>query len=213
MGWVVVSFYTSGTGYETEIRRLVDSATKLGIPIRTYPTENRGSWRINLNFKSAVILRAMDEFPEHDIVWIDADGVIRRRPTLFDELSDGSAERGSYDIAFHRFKQSRLEPGTELLSGTLWIANRDVCHRIIRSWHEYAVNHPEIRHQKALDCVLRADPGRVRVFPLPIEYCAIFDHPAVRGRIQPVIEHFQASRRYRRAMGGGRGPIPIRRTK
>ncbi len=206
--WVAVTFFTAGTGYETEVKRFISSAIANGIKWMVYPKPNTGSWRGNLDFKSSVILEAMHDHPGRDVVWVDADGVFRSYPTIFDELSKCRA----YDIAFHRFKQSRLEPGTELLSGTLWIANTERGRRIVTDWHEYARTHHEIRHQKALDCVLRADPGRARVFALPIEYCAIFDHPAVRGRITPVIEHFQASRRFRRAVGG-RGPVPIVRFK
>lgn len=195
--WVAVSFFTAGTGYADEIRkRFLKSAHEHNIPWMIYERPNRGSWRSNLNYKSEVILTAMGDHPGKDIVWVDADGAFLSYPTLFDELSKGRA----YDIAFHRFKQSRLDPGNELLSGTLWIANTEAGRAIVAAWDKYARTHPEKRHQMALDCVLRGERPDARVFALPIEYCAIFDHPAVRGRIKPVIEHYQASRRLRKAV-------------
>ena len=204
--WVAVTFFTVGTGYETEVQRFVKSAIEHRVRWMAYPKPQMGSWRANLNWKSSVILEAMADHPGRDIVWVDADGMFRSYPTLFDELSVCRA----YDIAFHRFKQSRLDPGKELLSGTLWVANTERGRDIVARWDRYARAHPEIRHQKALDCVLRAERPDARVFALPIEYCAIFDHPAVRGRIVPVIEHFQASRRLRRQVGPPAGrPITM----
>lgn len=196
-GWTAVSFFTVGTGYSKEITRFIRTAMEAGIKWTVYERPNLGSWRANLNFKSEVIRQAMDDHPGRDIVWVDADGAFLSYPTLFDELSKCRA----YDIAFHRFKESRIEPGRELLSGTLWVANTERGRRIVDAWHTYAKAHPEIRHQKALDCVLRAEPGLARVFALPIEYCAIYDHPAAK-KTHPVIVHYQASRRLRSAVRG-----------
>lgn len=194
MGWVAVTFYTKGTGYEQEVKKLRASAESLGVPLDEYAYPSRGSWRKNLNYKSYCILEAMKDRPGTDIVFIDADAVIRQWPILFDGLSVAQ----TYDIAFHRFKQSRLDPGKELLSGTLWIANTAVGREIVTEWHREATRTPAIRHQRALDRVLQAKCRGARQFVLPIEYTAIFDHPAVRGKVEPVIEHFQASRRLRR---------------
>lgn len=195
-GWQAVSFITLGTPYEREVQRLRQSAASLGIPLVVYGYKPKGSWRANLNYKSACILRAMDEYPGKDIVFVDADAKFHEWPVLFDGLSASH----DYDIAFHRFVQSRLDPGRELLSGTLWIANTERGRRLVTEWHEKALALPAIRHQRALDEVVRVKEAGWRCFILPLEYTAIFDHPAVRGRIEPVIEHFQASRRFRRTV-------------
>jgi hypothetical protein len=194
MGWTAVSFYTADTGYEREVERLLASAEAFGVPLVAYAVPNRGSWRLNLNDKSAVILHALDEWPDRDIVFLDADAVIRSYPRLFDELSESRA----HDLAACFFEESRLERG-ELLSGTLWVANTAAGRGIVERWDRYARKHPEIRHQKALAVVLGAgrpgEPGE-RIYRLPRAYTRIFDHPGMRG-VEPVIEHFQASRRLR----------------
>jgi len=190
MTWQAVTFYTLGTGYEREVQRLRKSAESLGIPLKSYAYASRGSWRQNLNYKSECILRAMDEHPAQDIVFVDADAVIRAYPTKFDELS----ERGVYDIAAHFF-QWRPTSVVELLSGTLWIANTDKGRAVVEAWHKAGIRHPEMRHQRCLQSVVAALDARV--YRLPIEYTCIFDAPSRKGRAA-VIEHFQASRKYRR---------------
>ena len=195
--WQAVTFVTTGTGYEREVERLALSAARLSIPLRIYHHPNLRNWRLNLNWKSLTILEAMTDYPDKDIVWVDADAKFHSWPALFDELSLARA----HDIAFHRWVHSRLDPGRELLSGTLWVANTERGAKLVSAWHEKALKSRAIRHQRALDEVLKGERAGWRCFALPVQYTAIFDHRAVRGRIQPVIEHFQASRRLRRAVG------------
>ena len=199
--WVAVTFVTIGTPYEKEVERLVRSAADLFIPLVVYRVENKGNWRVNLCSKSEVILRAMDDHPGTDIVFVDADAAFREWPLLFDELS----QDGTVDLAACFFEKSRLERW-ELLSGTLWIANTDRGRELVKAWDEYGRKDLLVRHQKALRIVLVRAEGKYRVFKLPDSYTRIFDHPGMRG-VKPVIEHFQASRRFRRALvkkGGSR---------
>lgn len=191
MNWQAVTFYTSGTGYEREVQRLVASAEACAVPLIAYAYPNRGAWRANLNYKSECVLRAMGEYPGKDIVFIDADAVINAYPTLFDELSERRV--GDYDLAAHYLR------GVEFLSGTLWIANDERVRQLVKEWHRQGNAHAELRHQVCLQRVVAAyeQNHRVSVYRLPIEYTCIFDHPLRRGKIA-VIEHFQASRRYRR---------------
>lgn len=207
MGWIAVSFYTAGTGYENEVKKLKASAEALGIPLAIYPTAPAGSWRRNLDEKSATILRAMIQHPGDDIAFVDADAIFRAYPTLFDMLSECRA----YDLAVHYLL--RPNKGAELLSGTVWVANTDQGRMIIQAWDKFAREHPHIRHQQCLDLVLR-QLHWPRIYRLPAEYTRIFDNPWQR-EVKPIIEHFQASRRLRNKVGGirppGPGPFAIRR--
>lgn len=199
MNWIAVSYYTIGTGYEAEIQKLRKSLEGLNIDHKIYATAPAESWRANLNFKSAFILKALEEFQGRDIVFIDADGIVRSWPALFDELS----AKHEYDIAAHFFQYSFEKD--ELLSGTLWIQNNAIGRAIVDRWHELGLRWPSIRHQKCLKVALQKLQGEAifaKVFRLPIEYTCIFDHPARRGKTA-VIEHFQASRKYRREVGYG----------
>ena len=202
MNWTAVTFYTTGTGYEQEVEKLKASANVLDVPLCVFPRRSLGSWRANLNYKSECILRAMDEFPGQDIVFVDADAVIRSWPGMFDDLS---RVRG-HDLAVHYFQWRATSP-LELLTGTLWVANTERGRDIVAEWDRMARAHPEIRHQRCLQAVVDNMAG-VRVAVLPLEYTCIYDAPARRGKIA-VIEHFQASRKYRRQVGAPQYVRPI----
>ena len=192
MTWQAVTFITEGTGYVREVERLKASAVVCAVPLKVYSYPNAGAWRANLNYKSQTILTAFDEFPGQDIVFIDADAIIRSYPTLFDMLSS----EGRYDIAVHFLRD------VELLSGTIWLRNNDEARAIVRRWHDMGRQLPSQRHQRCLQLALQAmvaGGDRPLVYRLPIEYTCIFDHPLRRGKAA-VIEHFQASRKYRRVI-------------
>ena len=196
--WIVVSFVTENTSYESEVKNLESSLRVLNIPYHIFKYPALGSWRKNLDHKSDCILRAFEMFPEKDIVFLDSDAVVRRRPVLFDELS----KRDGYDIAarFRKYKQSLISGS--LLSGTLWIRNNPTGHKIVKLWHRIGKDHQEIRHQHCLNIAIN-EIGVTSVFKLPEQYTYIFDE---HGRYKPpdiVIEHFQASRRFRKEVGYG----------
>lgn len=203
MGWTAVTFYTEHTGYEAEVQKLAQSCRQQDVPLAIYPVKNTGSWRRNLDAKSASILQAMTGHPGKDIVFLDADAIIRHRPALFDYLSTAQ----EWDLAAHYYQASRLIPGGELLSGTLWIANTDAGRRIVTAWDKLARGRPDLRHQRCLQIVLEQDQA-ARVYNLPASYTRIFDAPGMRG-VQPVIEHFQASRRLRNRLAPAPGPGPF----
>lgn len=208
-GWQVVSFYTTGTGYEQEILKLEASLIKFNLPYKFFAYKPTGTWRGNLNYKSETILKAFDLFPDKDIVFLDADAIVRKHPILFDELSG----KHKYDLAAHYFRyKPQSGDQDELLSGTLWIQNGSMGKKLIQRWHEIGLNHPEIRHQKCLKLAiqqLQAEGEDIKVYRSPFEYTCIFDYPARQGK-EVVIEHFQASRKLRHQVGFGVSLIPGR---
>jgi hypothetical protein len=207
-GWIVISFFTSGTGYAQEIKKLEASLVKFSLPYKFYAYSPLGSWRKNLNYKSECILRAFNEFPDKDIVFIDADGIVKKHPALFDELS----QKHEHDMACHFFRYSFSNE--ELLSGTLWFQNSLGGRALVKKWDEIGRTKPGVRHQMCLKLAIGEFPavfGRTaRVYHLPIEYTCIFDVPARRGK-EAVIEHYQASRRLRRQVGYGENLIQARK--
>jgi hypothetical protein len=206
-GFVVVSFYTKGTGYANEIRNLEKSLDRFKLARHIFSFEPTGTWRGNLNYKSECILKALDMFPGKDIVFLDADAIVRRPLVLFDELS----AKHNYDLSAHFFKYDpKSGDADELLSGTLWIQNNDTGRALIKRWHEIGLARPGSRHQMCLKAAigeLQKDGIAVRVFRHPFAYTCIFDYFAARG-VVPVIEHYQASRRLRKQVGFGVRLIP-----
>ena len=200
--WQVVSFYTTGTGYEQEVKKLEASLVEHNLPYHLFACAPKGSWRENLNHKSDIILKSFDMFPDKDIVFIDADGIVRKHPVLFDELS----EKRAHDVAAHFHPYRTGAQGGSLLSGTLWFQNSDTGRRLVRAWHRIGVEHPDVRHQHCLRLALHEfNTGgiHIRLYKLPSEYTLIFDYYRGANRPDPVIEHFQASRRLRKEVGRG----------
>lgn len=202
LGYVIVSFYTLGTSYAKEIRGLERSLQEFRIPHHFFAFEPTGTWRGNLNFKSACILKAFGLFPGKDIVFLDSDAIVRRHPALFDELS----AKHEYDLSAHFFKYDpKSGDADELLSGTLWIQNNAAGRFLVERWHAIGLQHPELRHQMCLKVAVEAlaREGRpVRVNRHPFAYTCIFDYQAAQD-VVPIIEHFQASRRFRKEVGYG----------
>lgn len=202
--WMVVSFYTKGTGYEDEVKKLEASLRKFNIPYHLFPCDPVGTWRGNLNHKSAIIRKAFDMFPNTDIVFIDSDGVVCKDPVEFTKLSRGHR----YDVAAHFHQYSTSVKGGSLLSGTLWFANNQVSRTLVERWHSIGLENPTVRHQHCLNIAIHElgkEGVEVRVFKLPREYTQIFDYKGAKHG-DAVIEHFQASRRLRKQVGQG-GPL------
>jgi hypothetical protein len=200
--WIVISFYTKGTSYEQEIEKLRESLEEFKVDYHFFPFVPQGTWRKNLNYKSECILKAFDMFPNQDIVFIDADGIMRQYPILFNVLS----RQKYFDVAASFRKYSpRSGDANELLSGTLWFPNNERGRNLVRKWHEVGLQREDIRHQQCLRMAIEQlqDSGtEVRVCRMPFEYTYVFDY-SYPTKKKPIIEHFQASRRFRKEVGFG----------
>jgi hypothetical protein len=181
MNFIVVAFYTKGTPYEEEINNLRTSIKRLGLKSYIKGIDNRGEWVENAGAKPEIILEATMNNPGKNILYVDADAVIHKIPD-FSILGDA-------DIGLH------YKDGKELLSGTIMLRNNKETHHLLREWIEEQFKHPRTWDQKTLVTVLKR--LNVVVKDLPREYCQIFD--TMRGP-NPVIEHFQASRRFKSAV-------------
>jgi hypothetical protein len=200
-GYRVISFYTKGTSYETEIKKLEKSLIEHNIPYHFFGYPPNGTWRSNLNYKSQCILEAMDKFPNDDVVFLDSDAVVRQYPVLFADLS----KNHTHDISAHFFEYSERSGGFQLLSGTLWIANNETGRKMVQRWHDVGLARPAVRHQMCLWLAiqeLQKEGVNIRINKHPFAYTCIFDYVLAK-QCTPVIEHFQASRRFRREVGYG----------
>lgn len=148
------------------------------IPNEVRLIKDLGGWDLNTKFKPHFILEHLDNHPY--VVWTDADSIIRSYPELFDALD--------CDLAFHRFK------GQEVLSGTVYFANTLKAKEVLNNWIKFNEQHPELWDQRNLELAINKT-RELRLTALPPEYCCIYDlSRAVYKNIEPVIEHFQASR-------------------
>jgi hypothetical protein len=197
--WILVSLYTIDTPYEEKIKELKSTIKNRKIDYCLFGKLPLGDWRKNLNHKSGIILKAMEMFPCKDIVFVDADAKVNKYPVLFDRLS--KEKQANIAACFHEYKES-VSPGS-LLSGTLWIKNCKKSKGLIMRWHEIGLKNEKIRHQHCLRLAIdefNMDSSFLQIYRLPTEYTYIFDYHYGK-QLNPVITHYQASRKFREQVG------------
>ena len=186
MNFIVIGYYTKGSKYKDEAEGLIKSCANFNIPCVVRGYNPRANWHENTSMKPEVILDMMYEFPDKDIVYIDADGVVQQYPELFETITE--------DLAVHYLKDK------ELLSGTIFIRNNPKMQLFIKCWINVQGNNPTLTDQQSLDLTIRkyARGQKVSLYRLPPTYTQIYD--TMRDAGKPVIEHFQASRRFKQSV-------------
>jgi len=184
--FIVVSYYTKGTPYQKEAAKLERSLMKHGVPYHIAAVPNRGSWQKNTHFKAIFIRNMLKEFIGINIVFTDADSIFHTYPKLFEDLD--------CDISVH-FRNWKYQQN-ELLSGTIYLANNIKVCLLIADWIRINRKEPLNWEQRNLQRAVIRRKHILSLSYLPMEYCCIFDDEK-RKFCKPVIEHFQASRKYR----------------
>lgn len=188
MAYITVAFFTLGTIYEDEIKKLETSLKKFDMKYDFLGIADQGEWCLNCAYKSKFIRDMMIKHPDKDILYVDADAIIQRRPVLFDTFKG--------DIGVH------YKDGKELLSGTIFLKNNGNTMALVENWIQEQERNPRVWDQKTLASVIKLATSdivcpltylKIRVIDLPPTYTQIFD--TMRNVGKPVIEHFQASRR------------------
>jgi len=192
---MVVGYYTVNTPYEEEAQNLIRSLNKLGINQDVIGVKTLGNWQANTRFKAGFMLDMLTKHPNHRLLYVDVDAVVHRSPDLFKNYK--------CDIAV-RWQDFRWRKN-ECLSGTIYMENNERTKRICELWRDINVaegNQSNRMEQWNLDTVInkmKEEDPNFTYKNLPPEYTMIFD--SMRGMypdINPVIEHFQASRRFRK---------------
>ena len=190
---IVVSFYTEGTGYELEIRRLKKSAVRFGLEYDFYAQKDLGSWRANIHDRIRILRHFLDKHKGRDILYIDADGEIQQYPALFDDFKDEfgitKIDRSKYWKDWEEFHSDRFE----YLGGTMYLKNCKPVRELLDLWERLDAPMETKLSQHTLIHAIEGMEGKIKINLLPLTYCQIFDVMINEG--EPVIEHFQASRR------------------
>ena len=178
---IVISFYTTGTPYEEEVKGLQGSLARLGLEHVVQGVKPAGSWEANCAMKARYIRDELDRL-DRPVLWVDADAVVRRAPVLL--------SGGEMDLAVHKFA------GWQFASGTVYFNRTPMARMVLDRWVELCETRPGIWDQIHLDAAWESVAARhpLRTQWLPASYTKIFD-AEVGAAFEPVIEHFQASRR------------------
>jgi len=176
---IFISMFTNDCIYLTAVKKLIETMNKFNIDYRVYEIQDRGSWNENTDQKAEIILQAMEDYPDKNIVWLDADAVVMAEPILFNMLD--------CDIAYYRCERLK-----ELRSGTLFIKNTYEMKLLVLSWIKLNQSN-NIWEQRNLNSLLKNRDVKKSV--LPVEYCTIYDNKHdLKNSGNPVIVHYQASR-------------------
>lgn len=174
--WRVIAFHTDDDIYNKAVERLRVSLINLKITYMIKTIPHAGTWKKTCLSIHQHILDALDTFPEN-IVYLDADAIVRQYPVLFDTLD--------CDIAVH------YKGGSELLVGTTFLKNCDKVKQLVKDWMYFAsIGEDLLSPQTGIVKALEKD--NYNVYKLPAPYTLIFDNMKNEG--PAVIEHFQASR-------------------
>ena len=181
---IVACAYYTNDYYRIEGSRLVASCADFNLPVHFESWDDQGDWTLNTQEKAKFLLHMMDNVQGRDILYLDADAVVRKDPIPY------------LTTIPRRFNLSAAWRKSELLSGTLLLVNNELTRKMLERWVRLNDTKPEW-DQRTLQRVWGEYPGHC--YKLPPEFTFIFDisrreHPGV----EPVIEHFQASRRFRR---------------
>lgn len=182
MDFVVVAYYTVNTPYAEEVKNLIASLEQFNLPKDIVGVPDFGDWQANCHHVPYFLKQMLIKHYPKSIVYLDADAKVLHYPILFEKLN--------CDLAAHYFKDS------ELLAGTLYLANRPKTYEVIERWISSSFDYPTIWIQKILQMVITGSTDlNLHVEKLPPQYCKIFDLMA--SVPDAVIEHYQASRRFK----------------
>jgi hypothetical protein len=159
--------------------------TKFGLEYKFKAIDDLGSWRKNIHARIGILRNFLDE-EQRDIVYIDADGAVQSYPTLFDNFKQDMGivkiDRSKYWPNWKEYHPDRYE----YLGGTMYFKNNERVRKMLDRWEvldAHTLIHAIEEHKEK----------GLKVKLLPLTYTQIFDTMAEEG--EPVIEHFQASRR------------------
>lgn len=190
---IIVAYYTINTPYETEAKKLISSLYKLGLNYDVIGVPNLGSWQSNTRFKAKFMEDMLNKHQGKNLLYVDSDAIIHSKPVLFKDYTA--------DIAV-RWQNFRWREN-ECLSGTIFMANNEKTRKLCQRWQQVNISEgvgATTFEQWNLGKVIKEmeSEGEIISKNLPPEYTMIFDSMReMYPGVVPVIEHFQASRKYR----------------
>jgi len=187
MAYIAVGYYTEDTSYAVEIKNLEKSLQHFNIPMDLVPISTQGSWQANTQYKAYFIKQMLIRHYPKDILYLDADAQVQQYPSLFDHVD--------FDLGVF-YWETPTHP-SELISSTLYFANNAKISELVERWIDCCLNNIHVWDQQVLQYIIEESKDlALRIHRLPPTYCQIFD--LMRDVGKPVIEQFQASRRFKK---------------
>lgn len=193
-GYVVCSFYTDN--YLPRALKLKGSLEAHGINHYFRRYEQRGGWEANTRIKPEFIEHCLDRFPGRDVLYLDADAVVRRPLEFIDRLSTQKSSDVSLWLHPRKRKASWY---LRITASVVYVRNSNNGRSFVQAWRNAEKTLGPLAVDEDMLQAAFADFEGLAITVLPSSYVKIFDE----HNVEPVIEQFQASReqfRWRRWM-------------
>ena len=199
---LVVSYYTKDTMYQLEAHNLIASCEKWNIPHHVEAIDSFGSWELNCAYKPFFLISKLQEF-KRPIFWIDIDAIFVKSPLSLPEFEGDLAVRINASLPDNH--------PSKVMSGSIFANTTPGAFSLLKMWAAKCYQQlsdpertEEFWDQTGLRDVILAQGPATRVIPLSPAYAAIAEHPEDQKNVlDPVILHYQASRRYKKMINEG----------
>ena len=180
-GYVVCCFYTDS--YKSHALSLKQSLDNFGLNYYFKQVSDAGYWEANTRIKPHFILECLQKFPENDVLYLDADALVKKPLDYFNHITA--------DVAFYKTKGM---PGMshDYLASTMFFKNTANTITLVKQWIAEQVDSKRTQvDQDSLDTAMYKLGNTLTVEPLNPGYIKIFDKD-YDGDVY--IEQYQASR-------------------
>lgn len=179
--YVVCGFYTPNyLGQVTSMKRSLE-AHGINHFLKRY--ERLETWEATTRLKPVFLDYCLKKFPDRDILYLDADAVVRKPLTFFDDV------KSDICMLFHP-TVVRGKHFLRISAGTVYCRNTEGGRRFAQLWMAQEDKCGKLNVDEDMIYMAFAEMQGISITVLPREYYKIFDDPG----LDPVIEHFQASR-------------------
>lgn len=161
--------------YDALIKRLKTTCIKhnCNYLIKEYPEFTaKGMYQKAINFKPQFILYALSQCYPRNVVYVDADMVIKRYPAIFDTLDIDFMSRG-WNSDGREDEEICFDPYVlEVSGGILYFGNTNLSKALLKQWmHQIALN-PGKADDRLLTIILNKNSliAKLNIIELPLEY-------------------------------------------
>ena len=179
--YVACAFYTPN--YLPQLLSLKASLEAHGINHYFKLYERAATWEATTRIKAAFVQHCLKKFPDRDVLYVDADAIVRKKPEFLDTV------KTDLSLLFHPVK-ARRHPMMRVSLGTFFVRNTPGGRQFADLWASQESNAKLMTCDDDMIIAVFDKLTGVSITVLPATYYKVFDQPGE----DPVFEHFQASR-------------------
>lgn len=179
--YVACAFYTPN--YLPQLLSLKASLEAHGINHYFKRYERAETWEATTRLKAVFVKHCLEKFSDRDILYVDADAVLRKKPEFIDTVTT------DLSMLFHPVK-GRRHPMMRISLGTFFIRNTPGGRKFADLWTQQEALAKRTTCDDDMIIAVFDKLTGVTITVLPQTYYKVFDQPGE----DPVFEHFQASR-------------------